>query len=151
VKTGKPELPLEHVVEGRRAQKLPLLGHPELTLRDEANVMTARAFRDGGLQDLVQESATGGVSRISNAEMEQLLVQASARLAHWLAVREHYATEHPATYHQLVTMAQMISADGWEREALTMELPPPPRCRACAVVINEAWRYCPACGHALRH
>lgn len=151
MKTGKPELPLEQVVEGRRAQKLPLLGHPELTLRDEANVMTAWAFRDAGLQDLVQESATGGVSRISNAEMEQLLVAASARLAHWLAVRELYVGESPATYHQLVTMAQMISTDGWEREALTVEVPPPPRCQSCDVVINEAWRYCPACGHSLRH
>jgi hypothetical protein len=86
VKTGKPELPLNNVVDGRRAQKLPLLGHPELTLRDEANVMTAWAFRDGGLRKLGPESATGAVSRISSAEMEQLLVEASSRLAHWLAV-----------------------------------------------------------------
>jgi hypothetical protein len=142
---------LEQVVEGHRAQKLPLLGHPELTLRDEANVMTALAFRDGGLQDLVSESETSGVPRISNAEMEQLLLVASARLAHWLAVREQYVTENPATYHQLVTMAKMISTEGWEREALTVDIPPPPRCRSCDAVINEAWRYCPACGHALRH
>jgi hypothetical protein len=145
VKTGKPELPLEQAVEGRRAQKLPLLGHPELTLRDEANVMTAWAFRDGGLEDLVSAPSTG-VSRISNEEMEQLLVQASARLAHWLAVRERYVRESPATYLQLVTMAKMISTDGWEREQLTLDAPPPPRCRSCDAIINEAWRYCPACG-----
>jgi hypothetical protein len=45
VKTDKPELPLEQAVEGRRAQKLPLLGHPELTLRDEANVMTRAGYK----------------------------------------------------------------------------------------------------------
>lgn len=151
LKRGKPELPLDHVIDARRAQQLPLLGDPELTLRDEANVMTAFAFRDGGLEDFGSASAADGVPRFSEAEMEQLLVTTSARLAHWLAAREHYMTEDPATYRQLVSMAKMISTDGWERETLTVELRSAPRCPACYAVINEAWRFCPACGRAQRH
>jgi hypothetical protein len=151
VKRCKPELPLDQVVEAHRAQTLPLFGHPGLTVRDEANVMTAFAFRDAGLEDFVSASAAGSVSRLSNAEMEQLLVATSARLAHWLAVREHYLGEDPAAYRQLVTMAKMISTDEWEREALTAELRSAPQCRACYALINEAWHYCPACGRALRH
>jgi len=34
------------------AQTTPLRGHPDLTLRDEANAITARVFRNGFLEDL---------------------------------------------------------------------------------------------------
>jgi hypothetical protein len=152
VKRSKPELPLTKVVDAEQAQRLPLLGHTELTLRDEANAMTAWAFRDGGLQDIGPEAAPGVVPRISNAEMKQLLVASSARLAHWLAVRERYVGESPAAYHQLIALAKMVSTDGWERQALAAGEPPPSQCRSCEAIVNgEAWRYCPACGTDLRH
>ena len=38
--------------DGDLAQTLPIRGHPELTLRDEANAITAHAFRNGFLEDL---------------------------------------------------------------------------------------------------
>ena len=34
------------------AQTTPLRGHPDLTLQDEANAITARVFRNGFLEDL---------------------------------------------------------------------------------------------------
>lgn len=152
MKTPKPELPLNNIVEAHQAQTRPLLGHAELTLRDEANVMTAWVFRDGGLQDFGPEPAPGCIARLSAAELEHLLVATSARLAQWLAVRERYVVENPATYHQFVAVAKMISADGWEREALSIEpTPAPTRCSSCHATINEMWRYCPGCGHGLQH
>src|SRR5207245_11157802 len=71
------------------AQTTPLRGHPDLTLRDEANAITARLFRNGFLEDLHAGqwspvlSGPGG-SRITDAEMKKLMIETSARLAHWL-------------------------------------------------------------------
>jgi hypothetical protein len=140
-----PKSPLDQLIDGREAQRLPLCGDPQLTLRDEANTITAWILRDA-LKELAAEPAPGGVPRISNAEQRRVLVEVSARLAHWLAGRERLMSMGAGAYQQFVSLGMMVT-DGWERQAITV-----PggadigTCSSCRSTINDAWRYCPACG-----
>ncbi len=58
------------------AQMLPIRGHPELTLRDEANAITPHVFRNGYLDDLHANRWSPllprpGFSRIKDGEMRK--------------------------------------------------------------------------------
>jgi hypothetical protein len=63
------------------------------TLRDEANAITAYAFRNGPIENLHAGKASPltddpSLSRITDAEMKNLMIIASQRVAKVLALRE---------------------------------------------------------------
>ncbi|MBI5486148.1 MAG: zinc ribbon domain-containing protein [Deltaproteobacteria bacterium] len=144
--------------DGDLAQTLPIRGHPELTLRDEANAITAHAFRNGFLEELHAGRpspilADPGVSRITDDEMKKLMIEASARLAHWLYLRELLLDERPDIYCQLVTTTRWMFARSWERRARTCSVAKPDAgvvsvCPSCQVALLDGWRFCPLCGAA---
>ncbi|TMA50418.1 MAG: hypothetical protein E6J71_13525 [Deltaproteobacteria bacterium] len=137
------------------AQTTPLRGHPDLTLRDEANAITARVFRNGFLEDLHAGqwspvlSGPGG-SRITDAEMKKLMIETSARLAHWLYLRELLLDERPDAYFQLLSTMRRMFTHRWERRARTCDLPGAETRQAtvcsCHASLYEGWRFCPLCG-----
>jgi hypothetical protein len=142
--------------DGDLAQTLPLRGHPELTLRDEANAITAQAFRNGFLETLHAGRwspvlSDPGISRITDDEMKKLMIETSARLAHWLYLRELLLDERPDVYCQLVETVRWMFARSWERRARTCgvaaaDVGPAPVCPSCHVALHEGWRFCPLCG-----
>jgi hypothetical protein len=142
--------------DGDLAQTLPLRGHPELTLRDEANAITAQAFRNGFLETLHAGRwspvlSDPGISRITDDEMKKLMIETSARVAHWLYLRELLLDERPDVYCQLVATTRWMFARSWERRARTCALPEPapaavPLCRSCQSALHDGWRFCPLCG-----
>ncbi len=144
--------------DGDLAQALPLRGHPELTLRDEANAITAHAFRNGFLEELHAGRpspilAALGFSRITDDEMRRLMIETSARFAHWLYLRELLLDERPDVYCQLVTTTRWMFARRWERRIRTCEMPRPdalsvPLCPSCQAALHDGWRFCPLCGAA---
>jgi hypothetical protein len=62
------------------------------TVRDQANAITAFAFRNGFLEEVHHGDPTR--ARITDAEMRRLMIESSARLAKLLQLRK----EHPADY-----------------------------------------------------
>jgi len=64
-----------------------------LTIREEANALTCCAFRNGFIEELHAGKHSEllekpELSRITDAEMKKLMIQASAKLAELLAMKE---------------------------------------------------------------
>ena len=81
----------------------------EFTLRDEANALTAFAFRSGILEDLHAGKDTPplddpGLSRITDDEMRRLMLEASKKLAEMLRLKRDNLTEYAIlirSYHRM--------------------------------------------------
>jgi len=63
------------------------------TIREEANALTCCAFRNGSIEELHAGKYSElleqpELSRITDAEMKKLMVEASAKLAELLAMKE---------------------------------------------------------------
>ena len=89
----------------------------EFTIRDEANALTACAFRNGFLEDLhagkPSELLTQpGLSRISDEEMRKLMIQASAKLEELLRLK----CETPAKYEEWVRDYNRKYCHSWKRD-----------------------------------
>jgi len=139
--------------ETDRSQTIPLRGHPELTLRDEANAITAHIFRNGFLEDLHSGLPSPLVTnprfaRITDPEMKKLMIESSAKLAHWLCLREMLLEEKPEAYYQLLRVVAFRSSRNWEREAQSCEISAPEHeqaCASCNYPLHPEWRCCPVC------
>lgn len=86
------------------------------TLRDEANALTAFAFRNGPLEDLHAGRSSPltddpSLSRITDAEMKQLMVAASEKVATMLALKE----SDPEKYRSFVIGYNLMYCSSWER------------------------------------
>jgi hypothetical protein len=89
---------------------LPLPPDGKFTYRDQANVLTLLAFRNGPIEDLhagkdsplLEDKA---LSRITDAEMKTLMIAASSKLAELLALRdddpESFAALLAGNWHQV--------------------------------------------------
>ena len=89
----------------------------EFTLRDEANALTAYAFRNGFLEDLHAGKSSPlleqpGYSRISDEEMRKLMIQASAKLEELLRLK----SETPAKYEEWVRDYNRKYCRSWKRD-----------------------------------
>lgn len=88
----------------------------EFTIRDEANALTAFAFRNGFLEDLhagkplpaIQQS---GFSRISDDEMRRLMIEASEKLTLLLRMKQKV----PQKYEALIRQYNKIYCRSWKR------------------------------------
>ena len=88
----------------------------EFTLRDEANALTAIAFRNGFLEDLHAGKFSPvlnepGYSRITDEEMKRLMIEASAKLAELLRLKR----EDPAKYEIFNRDYQRRYCRSWQR------------------------------------
>jgi hypothetical protein len=77
------------------------------TLRDEANAITAFAFRNSFLEDLHE--------RISQEEMKKLMIESSARLAELLSLKEKDFEK----YQDVIKVYNALYCRGWERKKKT--------------------------------
>ena len=73
--------------------RLPLPPGAKFTYRDQANVMTLLAFRNGPIEDLHSGKYSPlledpRLSRITDAEMKTIMIDASTKLAELLALRD---------------------------------------------------------------
>lgn len=87
------------------------------TVRDEANALTAYAFRNGPLEDLHAGKASPltddpSLSRMTDVEMKQLMIYASEHLAKMLDLRDR----EPAKYRQFVQAYGAMYCQSWNRE-----------------------------------
>ena len=153
-KAGRMLSPLQLLdFETDTSQKMPLRGHPELTLRDEANAITAHVFRNGFLEDLHSGFPSPLVTdprfaRITDPEMKKLMIESSAKLAHWLCLREMLLEEKPQAYYQLLRVVEFRASRNWEREAQSCEVSAPvyeQACATCDYPLHSEWRCCPVC------
>ena len=95
--------------------RLPLPPGAKFTYRDQANVMTLLAFRNGPIEDLHagKESPlleNPELCRITNEEMKKIMIAASAKLAELLALRD----SDPDAFAQLLA-AKWRQVRQWER------------------------------------
>lgn len=84
--------------------------------RDEANALTAHAFRNGTLENLHAGKTSpllddSSLSRITDEEMKTLMIEASEKIAFLLMLRE----ADPEKYKQVVQVYAMSYCHGWER------------------------------------
>lgn len=90
----------------------------EWTVRDEANALTAIAFRNRFLEDLHSESyqplRDPAVRRITGEEIKKLMLESSAVLAGLLRLR----TNNPDKYMQTIAWASESYCEQWERHAI---------------------------------
>jgi hypothetical protein len=89
----------------------------EFTLRDEANALTAFAFRNGFLEDLHSGKPSPilsepGYSRISDEEMRRLMIEASEKLEQMLRMK----LEEPGRYEVFIRDYQKSYCRAWKRE-----------------------------------
>ena len=88
----------------------------EFTVRDEANALTAFAFRNGFLEDLHAGQSSPVLSqprysRISDVEMGRLMIEASTKLADMLRLKQ----ENPTQYEMFIRDYQRRYCREWER------------------------------------
>lgn len=87
------------------------------TVRDEANALTAYAFRNGPLEDLHAGKSSPltddpSLSRITDAEMKKLMINASEHLAKMLALRD----SEPEAYWRFVQTYGAMYCRSWNRK-----------------------------------
>jgi len=87
------------------------------SIRDEANALTAYAFCNGPLEDLHAGMASpltadNSLSRITQDEMKELMINASERLAGLLKLRD----DDPEAYKRFVQSYAMRYCRAWNRE-----------------------------------
>jgi hypothetical protein len=95
--------------------RLPLPPGGKFTYRDQANVLTLLAFRNGPIEDLHAGDYSPllenpGLSRITDEEMKKIMIAASSRLAELLALRD----SDPDAFAQLLA-ASWRQVKNWER------------------------------------
>ncbi len=88
----------------------------EFTIRDEANALTAWAFRNGPIETLHAGRASDllkdkSLSRITDEEMKELMTSASRMLAKLLEMKER----EPEEYQAQIRKYGGIYCRGWER------------------------------------
>lgn len=86
------------------------------SVRDEANALTAYAFRNGPLENLHAGKASPltddpALSRITDDEMKNLMINASEHLAKMLALRDR----DPDQYRRFVKAYGMRYCRSWNR------------------------------------
>jgi hypothetical protein len=111
------------VAKSRPAVQLQITGK-EFTIRDEANALTAFAFRNAFLEDLhagkpLPAAQQSGFSRISDDEMRRLMIEASEKLVLLLKMKQ----QDPQKYGMFVKNYNKIYCHSWER--LLKKLLPP--------------------------
>ena len=89
----------------------------DFTLRDEANALTAHAFRNGFLEDLHAGKPSPlldqpGYSRITDDEMKRLMIEASEKLARMLTLKQ----QNPTEYDQFIRKYQRAYCRTWKRD-----------------------------------
>lgn len=89
----------------------------EFTLRDEANALTAFAFRNGFLEDLHAGKDSPllddpGLSRITDEEMKRLMIEASEKLAEMLRLKQ----KDPEQYDIFIRSYHWRFCRGWKRD-----------------------------------
>jgi len=103
-------------VEGQ-AMNITRPSEGEFTVRDEANALTAYAFRNGFLEDLHAGKpspllAESDLSRISDEEMKHLMIEASEKLEQMLRLKR----EEPAKYESFIRNYQRMYCRAWKRD-----------------------------------
>ena len=86
------------------------------TTREEANALTCSAFRNGYLEELHAGKHSEllekpGLSRLTDTEMKKLMIQASARLAELLEMKE----KDPEKYWNLIKYFNEAYCGRWEK------------------------------------
>lgn len=142
--------------ETKLAQEVSLHDSPNLTYRDEANVIVYQVLRAGFLEELHAGRwspilADPSCSRITQDEMKRLMIETAAKLAHWLYARDLDLKDDPRHYLDKIEMLRNIFAQDWDRHALSSDVPDrdpgqTPGCRSCQAPIHDQWRFCPMCG-----
>ena len=89
----------------------------EFTLRDEANALTAFAFRNGFLEDLHAGESLPllqqrGYSRISDNEMKRLMIEASSKLEQLLKLK----SKEPVKYDAFIRQYQKMYCLNWKKD-----------------------------------
>lgn len=132
---------LARVIEndGRAHQGDRLFDRTDFTRRDEANVLTAYAFRTSYL-----ESLHAGATGFSDEEMRKLMIETSAKLAFMLAARDH----SPDVYVQFLFEYGTAYSSQWERQATSVLLAQDHivPCARCTKDVRTNWSYCASCG-----
>ena len=130
----------DRIQDAQTAFGIPDLG--DFTFRDEANAVTAYAFRNGFL-----ESIHAGIAGFSDDEMKKLMIESSAQLAALLFLKE----KQPDLYSSFVFRYWTDYCQEWSRDAIRYELAEVPRrpCPGCGKELRTVWHFCPACGVSL--
>ena len=89
----------------------------KFTVRDEANALTAFAFRYGFLEDLHAGRPSPlfqkpGYSRISDDEMRHLMIEVSEKLEQMLRLKR----DDPVRYEAVIRGYHMMYCQDWKRE-----------------------------------
>lgn len=89
----------------------------EFTIRDEANALTAFAFRNGFLEDLhagkpLPKAQRTGFSRISDDEMRRLMIEACEKLTRLLKMRQ----QDPQKYEAFIRQYGKNYCRTWKRD-----------------------------------
>lgn len=93
-----------------------ICGIKNFTLRDEANSITACAFRNGFLEDLHAGKHSKllekeDYSRITQEEMKKIMIETSAKIEQILRMKKEY----PKKYEQFVKAYNILYCKGWDR------------------------------------
>ena len=89
---------------------------PPLTVREEANALTCAAFRNGFLEELHAGKPSELLeqpefSRITQDEMKKLMIEASQKVAGFLAMKE----KEPEKYWQKMKWVNETYCSRWEK------------------------------------
>lgn len=95
---------------------MPVIMDRKWTVREEANALTCSAFRNGYIEELhagkhSELLENPELSRITDAEMKKIMVQASARLAELLTMKE----KAPGSYWSFVKSFNERYCGRWEK------------------------------------
>lgn len=127
---------------GRSNQDVETIDGTGFSVRDEANAVTAFAFRNGFIEHL-----HAGVTGFSDEEMKKLMIESSAKLADVLVARD----AAPELYAQFLLAYGAAYSSGWDRraDAYVLVNEHVGSCPACGEPVRIEWAFCASCGGRL--
>lgn len=93
----------------------------EFTIREEANAITCYAFRNGFIENLhagepLDKLEDSKWSRITDAEMKKLMIEASERIARLLTLKE----KNPEEYWRIIAWQNRAYTKRWNKSEVSV-------------------------------
>ncbi|WP_373446060.1 hypothetical protein [Salinicoccus bachuensis] len=101
-----------HIIKMGEMMNLNLINVDSVSIRSEANVITAVCFRNTQLENI---HASNSPEKLTKDFMTTLMVTSSGMLTEWLIMRENLLIKMPKLYNYILTIYENYNVKNWNK------------------------------------